>query len=70
MEKETLRSEFVLAIDGEEQCPECGHLWTDDGSAHYHDCRYFFVDGENDDDGFFFEKSEEAAHFPTLKTAA
>ena len=70
MEKELTMSEFVLAIDGEEQCPECGHLWTDEGVAHYHDCRYFFVDGDNEEDEYFFEETTERRPRPTLKTAA
>jgi hypothetical protein len=63
-------TEYVLTIDGKEQCPECGHLWTDEGAAHYHDCRYFFLDGEGQEDDFVTEDAIEAKHLPTLKTAA
>jgi len=31
-----------------EQCPECGHLWTDDAECHYNDCRYFSLEQEMD----------------------
>lgn len=62
--------EYVLTIDGQEQCPECGHLWTDEGAAHYHDCRYFFLDGEGREDDSVFDNAAEASHLPTIKTAA
>jgi hypothetical protein len=70
MQSEEMVSEFVLTVDGREQCPECGHLWTDEGAAHYHDCRYFFVDGDNEEDEYFFEETSEAGHMPVMKTAA
>ncbi|HTX18073.1 MAG TPA: hypothetical protein VMG34_05360 [Bacteroidota bacterium] len=70
MDREGVTSEFVLALDGKEQCPECGHLWNDEGTAHYHDCRYFYVDGENEEDDFFTEEVEEHSPRPSMKTAA
>ncbi|HTY09822.1 MAG TPA: hypothetical protein VMF88_02010 [Bacteroidota bacterium] len=70
MQSEEVVSEFVLTVDGREQCPECGHLWTDEGTAHYHDCRYFFVEGDSEEDEYFFEGSPDDAHMPVMKTAA
>ena len=70
MQSEELVSEFVLTADGREQCPECGHLWTDEGTAHYHDCRYFFVEGDGEEGEYFFEEVSEASHMPVMKTAA
>ncbi len=31
---------------GIDQCPECGHTWTDEAECHYNDCRYFVLDQE------------------------
>ncbi|GEM_PF-1869437 len=70
MNREVLRSEFVQTIDGREQCPECGHLWSDEAAAHYHDCRYFFIDGDSEEDEYFFEEVAEPRHQPMMKTAA
>jgi hypothetical protein len=70
MMSEAIAAEFVLTTDGQEQCPECGHLWTDEGAAHYHDCRYFFVDGDSEEDEYFFDDKIEITHLPTMKTAA
>lgn len=63
-------SEYILTIDGQEQCPECGHLWTDEGAAHYHDCRYFTFEDDVEKDEFVFNSAVEAPHVPTMKTAA
>ena len=46
MRKLTMPSEFVLKEDGTEICPECGHIWVDYGSGHYHDCRYYTLEDE------------------------
>jgi hypothetical protein len=70
MMSEAIATEFVLTTDGQEQCPECGHLWTDEGAAHYHDCRYFFIDGDSEEDEYFFDDKVETAHLPSMKTAA
>jgi hypothetical protein len=70
MQSDEMVSEFVLTVDGREQCPECGHLWTDEGAAHYHDCRYFFVDGDSEEDEYFFEETPDAVPVPVMKTAA
>ena len=70
MQSEELVSEFVLTVDGREQCPECGHLWNDEGAAHYHDCRYFFVEGDSEEDEYFFEEQSEVGHITVMKTAA
>ena len=43
-------SEYVIQDDGSEVCRECGHLWSDYGSGHYHDCRYFTLEDESEDD--------------------
>ena len=70
MNKEVLTTEFVQTIDGREQCPECGHLWSDEAAAHYHDCRYFFVDGDSEEDEYFFDDAGDSMRRPTMKTAA
>ena len=44
----TYESEYVLQDDGSEVCPECGHIWTENGTGHYHDCRYFTL-GDTDE---------------------
>lgn len=60
MRTESLFSEEIDdIIEGEEQCPECGHIWVDDQQNHYHDCRYFLLAVEEDDDDFF-EINEES----------
>ena len=52
MNPTTFESEYVLLDDGSEVCAECGHIWTEDGTGHYHDCRYFSLeDGETFDEG-------------------
>jgi uncharacterized Zn ribbon protein len=50
MGRKKQQTEYVLQDDGREVCPECGHLWSDYGAVHYHDCRYFMLEGEVDDD--------------------
>ena len=44
MKQSKTQSEYVLREDGTEFCPECGHLWSDYGIGHYHDCRYFILE--------------------------
>ncbi len=43
MRKPLTASEFARTIDGKERCQECGHLWTDVGTAHYEDCRFYVI---------------------------
>lgn len=40
----------LLSVEELERCSECGHLWTDDGPAHYADCRYFSLDDDRDEE--------------------
>jgi len=39
-------SRVLVFGNGIDRCPECGHEWTDYGDCHYHDCRYFSLDQE------------------------
>ena len=58
MHTESLFSEeSEIPTDEQDQCPECGHIWTDDEQSHYHDCRYFVLNDEDDDE--VIEKSED-----------
>ncbi len=53
------RRERVVAVDqieSIEQCPECGHIWSDYEQGHYHDCRYFTLADESED---VYEQEEE-----------
>jgi hypothetical protein len=34
----------------QENCPECGHSWKEDGPAHFTDCRYFCLDDDRDEE--------------------
>ncbi|MCX6135363.1 MAG: hypothetical protein NTU47_16275 [Ignavibacteriales bacterium] len=61
MYTESLFPEDLVELgEEEEQCPECGHIWIDDEQNHYHDCRYFLLSDEDEDDDLF--GSEEEAH--------
>ena len=54
MESESLFSELRDDLESDqEQCPECGHIWIDDEQHHYHDCRYFLLSDESEDDDLF-----------------
>jgi len=48
LEPEELEEHDVIAT-----CPECGHAWTDDLPEHYHDCRYFEAESEEEDEEAF-----------------
>jgi uncharacterized Zn ribbon protein len=52
MGREKSQTEYVLQADGSEICPECGHLWNDYGAGHYHDCRYFTLGDEMEEEVF------------------
>ena len=41
--------DLVFAAEVQENCPECGHSWKDDGPAHFTDCRYFCLDNDRDE---------------------
>ena len=41
---------FVPSID---RCPECLHVWDDGGPLHFHDCRYFSLDDDRDEENDF-----------------
>lgn len=57
MGRKSLQTEYVLQDNGREICPECGHLWSDYGAVHYHDCRYFTLEGEVEDE--VYEERDE-----------
>jgi hypothetical protein len=40
--------EYVMHLDGMERCPECGFVWNDTGEGHYHDCRYYVLEDQED----------------------
>jgi uncharacterized Zn ribbon protein len=40
--------EYVLHLDGMERCPECGFIWNDTGEGHFHDCRYYILQDQED----------------------
>jgi hypothetical protein len=44
MGRNNTQSEYVIRENGTEICAECGHLWSDYGVGHYHDCRYFVLE--------------------------
>jgi hypothetical protein len=52
MRTETLFPDQLEELEEPDQCPECGHIWSDDEQFHYHDCRYFVLASEEDDDDF------------------
>ncbi len=62
MKHERISSEYIAADDGTEICPECGHIWGEDGAGHYHDCRYFTLEDQLDD----VEHDEEMFRQPQL----
>ena len=45
-----LSSRILVFGNGIDRCPECRHEWNDDGVCHYHDCRYFSLDQEMDNE--------------------
>ncbi len=49
MRRDRMKHEDVEFVDDAEQCPECGHIWTDYEQGHYHDCRYFTLTDEGDE---------------------
>jgi len=46
MRNEPMQESETEQLEDIDQCPECGHSWTDEGPAHYHDCRYFTLEDE------------------------
>jgi hypothetical protein len=44
------RNKEIYGLEESEYCPECGHVWTVDGSAHFVDCRYFCLDDDRDEE--------------------
>ena len=60
MSNQNMIEEYVMRLDGIEQCPECGHIWNDQYEGHYHDCRYFIL--ENQEDGSSNEDDMETRH--------
>lgn len=45
-----------------DRCPECMHAWTDYGECHFHDCRYFWLDQEVDEECSDIEDSSVVRH--------
>jgi hypothetical protein len=35
-----LSIELALGFEEDDQCPECGHVWTSDQLIHFSDCMY------------------------------
>jgi hypothetical protein len=48
MKQQEVIEEYVTGFDGIEQCSECGHISSDDGERHYHDCRFFSDENEEE----------------------
>ncbi len=42
--------DLVFDAEVQENCPECGHSWKEDGPAHFTDCRYFSLDDDRDEE--------------------
>jgi len=42
--------DLVCDAEVQENCPECGHSWKEDGPAHFTDCRYFCLDDDRDEE--------------------
>jgi hypothetical protein len=70
MHKTMMSSEFVLKEDGTEICPECGHIWVDYGSGHYHDCRYFTLEDELEEEVMNEEDALRASQISLFRPAA
>jgi uncharacterized Zn ribbon protein len=68
MGKNISNSEYVIQTNGAEVCPECGHLWTEYSSGHYHDCRYFSLQDDQEED--IALEDEEPLHMPIFRPAA
>ena len=64
------QSEYRLRADGVEICPECGHLWSDYGAGHYHDCRYFTLEDEMEEEPIGEEDLLRLAQVSLFKPAA
>jgi len=56
MRRERKKTGEVEEVREGNQCPECGHIWTDYEQGHYHDCRYFTTTEEAEED---YELEEE-----------
>jgi hypothetical protein len=59
--------EFDQVLESD-QCPECGHIWTDYKQGHYHDCRYFTLSDESDEE-FRFEEEVRPWQLSLFKPA-
>ena len=42
--------DLMCDTEVQENCPECGHSWKEDGPAHFTDCRYFCLDDDRDEE--------------------
>ena len=38
--------DHIVGFDEEDECPECGHVWTDDQQIHFSDCLYYVENEE------------------------
>jgi hypothetical protein len=46
--------DLMFDAEVQENCPECGHSWKEDGPAHFTECRYFCLDDDRDEEPFKF----------------
>jgi hypothetical protein len=70
MGKNKFMSEYVLRVDGTEFCPECGHIWTEEGAGHYHDCRYFTFEDALEEEEFVGEIAFSQPQMSLFRPAA
>jgi len=42
--------DLLFDAEVQENCPECGHSWKENGPAHFTDCRYFCLDDDRDEE--------------------
>jgi len=54
MNRKEISSQSTVSVPAIDRCPECMHPWTDFDECHFHDCRYFWVDNELDDEDPIF----------------
>ncbi len=55
MQDEYMFQDDLEELEAPDQCPECGHIWINDEQQHYHDCRYFVLNEEDEAEDFFEE---------------
>jgi hypothetical protein len=70
MRRTNTQSEYVVQEDGTELCPECGHLWSDYGVGHYHDCRYFILEDGMEEEFYGHDDLLRMAQLSLFRPAA